>query len=220
MKKSFAVIGLGRLGRNAAVTLCEMGNEVLAVDMDESMVRFIQDRVTHAVQADCTDERTLRQLGIQNYDAVIVSIGDDIRASVLITLLCKEMGAKEVIAKASDDMHKAILLKTGADRVIQPEKEAGSRLAKSLVQTNILNYLELSDEYSIHEMTIPSRWVGKTLMQLRIRNEYDTSVIAIRRGDQMMIMLDPNAPLETEDIMVMMGRKEGLDKIRQLGVRK
>ena len=214
MKKSFAVIGLGRFGRNLAKSLCQMGQEVLAVDRNEAPVRAVQEDVTRAVQADTTDERALQQLEIAEYDCVIVSIGDDIRASVLTTLLCKEMGAKYLIAKAFDDMHEKILQKTGADRVVQPEKDAGVRLAHSLTQVNLLNYLEISPDYSINESGIPKKWVGKSLKELRLRNEYKISVMAIRRNGQILVSPDPDQPMEAEDVLILLGKNEMLGRIR------
>lgn len=214
MKKSFAVIGLGRFGRNLAKSLCQMGQEVLAVDRNEAPVRAVQEDVTRAVQADTTDERALQQLEIAEYDCVIVSIGDDIRASVLTTLLCKEMGAKYLIAKAFDDMHEKILQKTGADRVVQPEKDAGVRLAHSLTQVNLLNYLEISPDYSINEIGIPKKWVGKSLKELRLRNEYKISVMAIRRNGQILVSPDPDQPMEAEDVLILLGKNEMLGRIR------
>ncbi len=213
MKKSFAVIGLGRFGRNVARDLARMGQEVLAIDKSEELVRLVQDDVTQAVQADTTDERVLQQLEIREYDAVIVAIGDDIRASVLTTLLCKEQGVRRLIAKAFDDMHQKILEKTGADQVIQPEKEAGLRLARSLAQDNLLNYLELSGDTSLREVNVPARWIDKTLKELRLRNEYKISVLALRRGGSLIVPPEPDDPLQTGDVLLLLGQNDRLDRI-------
>ena len=213
MKKSFAVIGLGRFGRNVARDLARMGQEVLAIDKSEELVRLVQDDVTQAVQADTTDERVLQQLEIREYDAVIVAIGDDIRASVLTTLLCKEQGVRRLIAKAFDDMHQKILEKTGADQVIQPEKEAGLRLARSLAQDNLLNYLELSGDTSLREVNVPARWIDKTLKELRLRNEYKISVLALRRGGSLIVPPEPDDPLQAGDVLLLLGQNDRLDRI-------
>ena len=213
MKKSFAVIGLGRFGRNVARDLARMGQEVLAIDKSEELVRLVQDDVTQAVQADTTDERVLQQLEIREYDAVIVAIGDDIRASVLTTLLCKEQGVRRLLAKAFDDMHQKILEKTGADQVIQPEKEAGLRLARSLAQDNLLNYLELSGDTSLREVNVPARWIDKTLKELRLRNEYKISVLALRRGGALIVPPEPDDPLQTGDVLLLLGQNDRLDRI-------
>lgn len=216
MKKSIAIFGIGRFGISLAKTLCHLGHQVLAVDVDEERIKIADGYVTHTIQADSTDERALSQLGIRNFDYVVVSMGDDIRASILTTVLCKEQGAKYLIAKAADDLHAKLLYKTGADKVIQPESEAGIRLAKSLVSENIIDYLDLSDEYSVHEIRIPKIWVGKTLVELDVRAKYDVSVIAVRRQSTIMVTLDPNEPFMVGDIIIMIGSNKGFEQICNL----
>lgn len=216
--KSFIVIGIGQFGSSLAKSLYKAGHEVIAIDMDEVRINDIADEVTHAMVADMTDERVVKSIGVQNFDAVIISIGANIRGSVLSTVLCKEQGAKYVIAKASDDLHAKLLLKTGADKVIQPEKEAGIRLARSLVSDNIIDYLDLSDQYSIHEIHIPSPWINKTLVELDVRKKYDVSVIAIRRGDDILVTLNPQEPLQEKDVLILIGSNKGFDKISSLRV--
>lgn len=211
--KTFAVIGLGRFGTSVAQTLCALGHEVLAVDRDENRVAAVADSVTHAMVADTTDERALKRIGIRNFDCVILSVGDDIRASILSTVLMKEQGAPYVIAKASDALHAKLLEKTGADKVVLPEYEAGIRLARSLVSGSIIDYLDLSDKYSITETRIPEKWAGKTLIDLNVRRNYDVSVIAIRRGEEILVTLDPKAPLQRGDVLVMIGTNAGLSRI-------
>lgn len=211
--KSFAVIGIGRFGASVAQTLCTLGHEVLAIDRDETRIAAIADLVTHAVVADTTDERALKRIGVRNFDCIIISVGDDIRTSILTTVLVKEQGAQYVIAKASDRLHARLLEKTGADKVVLPEHEAGVRLARSLVSGSIIDYLDLSDEYSINETLIPTPWVGKTLVELNVRNRFGVSVIAIRRGEDILVTLDPKAPLHTGDVLVMIGSNESLSRI-------
>ena len=211
--KSFAVIGIGRFGESVAQTLCTLGHEVLAVDRDEARIAAVADHVTHAVVADTTDERALKRIGVRNFDCVIISVGDDIRASILTTVLAKEQGAQLVIANASDKLHARLLEKTGADKVVLPEHEAGVRLARSLVSGSIIDYLDLSDKYSINETLIPAAWVGKTLIELNVRNRFGVSVIAIRRGEEIIVTLDPKAPLRAGDVLVMIGANESLTRI-------
>ena len=211
--KSFAVIGIGRFGASVAQTLCTLGHEVLAIDRDETRIAAIADLVTHAVVADTTDERALKRIGVRNFDCIIISVGDDIRTSILTTVLVKEQGAPYVIAKASDRLHARLLEKTGADKVVLPEHEAGVRLARSLVSGSIIDYLDLSDEYSINETLIPTPWVGKTLVELNVRNRFGVSVIAIRRGEDILVTLDPKAPLHAGDVLVMIGSNESLSRI-------
>ena len=211
--KSFAVIGIGRFGASVAQTLCTLGHEVLAIDRDETRIAAIADLVTHAVVADTTDERALKRIGVRNFDCIIISVGDDIRTSILTTVLVKEQGAQFVIAKASDRLHARLLEKTGADKVVLLEHEAGVRLARSLVSGSIIDYLDLSDEYSINETLIPTPWVGKTLVELNVRNRFGVSVIAIRRGEDILVTLDPKAPLHAGDVLVMIGSNESLTRI-------
>ena len=211
--KSFAVIGIGRFGASVAQTLCTLGHEVLAIDRDETRIAAIADLVTHAVVADTTDERALKRIGVRNFDCIIISVGDDIRTSILTTVLVKEQGAQYVIAKASDRLHARLLEKTGADKVVLPEHEAGVRLARSLVSGSIIDYLDLSDEYSINETLIPTPWVGKTLVELNVRNRFGVSVIAIRRGEDILVTLNPKAPLHAGDVLVMIGSNESLTRI-------
>ena len=211
--KSFAVIGIGRFGASVAQTLCTLGHEVLAIYLDETRIAAIADLVTHAVVADTTDERALKRIGVRNFDCIIISVGDDIRTSILTTVLVKEQGAQYVIAKASDRLHARLLEKTGADKVVLPEHEAGVRLARSLVSGSIIDYLDLSDEYSINETLIPTPWVGKTLVELNVRNRFGVSVIAIRRGEDILVTLDPKAPLHAGDVLVMIGSNESLTRI-------
>lgn len=214
MSKSFVVIGMGRFGTSLARELCAAGCEVLAVDSDASRVSAVMDSVTHAVQADTTDERAIKQLGVRNFDAVIISVGDDIRTSILTTVLCKEQGAQYIICKASDDLHKKLLLKTGADKVLQPEREGGERLARSLVNDSIVDYLDLSDEYSIAETHLPAEWVGRSLKDIDVRRNYEVSVIAIRRGGSIIVSINPDEPMQAEDMLVMIGANAKLEKVR------
>ncbi|MBR0474983.1 MAG: TrkA family potassium uptake protein [Erysipelotrichaceae bacterium] len=216
MSKTVAVLGVGKFGRNIAKTLYQEGQEVLVVDKDKNAINEIADFVTHAYIGDTTDERVLNEIGIRDFDYVVISLSSNIRDSAITTVLCKELGAKYIIAKAVDNIHAKLLEKTGADMVVQPEKEAGIRLAKTLVADNIIDFLELSDEYSIHETRIPSSWVGKTLIQLNVRQKYDVSVVGIRRNSQMMVNIDPNEPLLQDDILIMIGSNEGLDTIHNL----
>ena len=216
MKKSFAVIGLGRFGTSVAEELYEMGQEVLAVDTNPAKIEAIKDKVTVAVQADMRDERALSQLEVQRFDVVLVTIGSDAQTSILATVLCKELGAKYVIAKAADPLHAKLLSKVGADKVVMTEREAGSRLAHSLISESIIDYLELSDEYSVSELNIPPRWVGQSLDGLKVRNTYDISVMAIRRGDTILVRIDPYAPLLSGDVLVVIGGNDDIQKIANL----
>lgn len=161
--KQFAVIGCGRFGSSVAKTLYKLGNDVLAIDRDGEIIQDISDSVTHAAEADVMDENVLKDLGIRNFDVVIVSIGSDLEASIMATLVAKELGVKTVVAKAQNELHAKVLYKIGADKVIFPERDMGVRVAHNLVSTNILDFIELSPDYSIVEINAISEWENKAL---------------------------------------------------------
>ena len=216
MSKSFAVIGIGRFGTSVALTLSLMGHEVLAVDTSAAAIDSIADRVTHAIVADATDERVLRRIGIAEFDAVVISVAADIRASILTAMLSKELGAKRVVAKAADDLHAKLLIKAGADQVVQPERDSGVRLARSIAVDSVLDYFALTDDVSINELRLPYSWAGKSLVQLGIRTRYGVSVIAIKRGEKMIVALDPNSALEQGDVLVLLGSNHELEKLASI----
>ena len=216
MSKSFAVVGLGRFGTSVALTLSLMGHEVLAVDTSAAAIDSIADRVTHAIVADATDERVLRRIGIAEFDAVVISVAADIRASILTAMLSKELGAKRVVAKAADDLHAKLLIKAGADQVVQPERDSGVRLARSIAVDSVLDYFALTDDVSINELRLPYSWAGKSLVQLGIRTRYGVSVIAIKRGEKMIVAIDPNSALEQGDVLVLLGSNHELEKLASI----
>ena len=214
MSKSFAIIGLGRFGTSTAKMLTMLGHEVLAIDKRADRINAIKDSVLHAVQADTTDERVVAQLGIRNFDCVVICIGDDIRASVLSTVLCREMGAKKIIAKAQDDLHQKLLIKTGADRVVQPEHDGGIRLARSLTAEGVLDSLDLSEEYSISEIEIPKSWIGKNLLEMNVRARYGVSVIALRRDGAVSVNINPNKIFLEHDSIYVLADNKSLEKLQ------
>ncbi|GAV22646.1 potassium channel family protein [Carboxydothermus pertinax] len=213
--KQFGVIGLGRFGSSVAKTLSELGYEVLAVDSSEERVEEIKDYVTHAVCADATDEHTLKAVGIRNCDEVVVAIGQEMQNSILITLMLKEMGIKKVWAKAQNDLHGKILSKVGADHVIYPEKEMGIKVANKMVANNILEFIELSEEYSILEISIPPRYLGKTIKEIDVRAKYGFTILAIKRGNQLLISPSSDEQFQTGDILVLIGRNENFKKLER-----
>lgn len=185
--KQFVVIGLGRFGSSVATTLYSLGCDVLAIDSSEERVQRISDSVTRAVQADATDEKVLRSLGVRNFDVAIIGTGTDIQTSLMVTLMVKELGVKTVIAKALNELHAKVLLKIGADRVIFPEKEAGIKLAHSLTSSNILDFIELSPEHNIVEIMALRDWIGKSLNELKLRQRFGLNIIAIKRENNIKI---------------------------------
>lgn len=213
--KQFVVIGLGRFGSSIATTLYELGNEVLAIDTDEEIVQGISENVTHAIQADATDEATLRSLGIRNFDVAVVTIGGDVQSSVMVTLLVKELGVKYVISKAQNELHAKVLYKIGADRVVFPERDMGIRVAHNLCASNILDYIELSPDYSIMEVSAISDWQGKTLRELNMRSKYGINVMAIKKGNEINISPGADDVINEDDVLVVIGGTEQLSAIEK-----
>ncbi len=212
----FIVIGLGRFGLSIAKTLAEYGHHVLAIDSDEKKVHEISNYVTHAVQADAADEKVLQTLGVRNFDAAIVSIGDNLHTNILSTLILKELGVSYVIVKAQDNLHGKVLIKAGADRVINPEKDMGERLAKNILSNNILDYFEFASDYSIAEIIILPSMVGKSLKQLEFRTKYNLNVMAIKRNQKLIMSPGANDRLLEGDTLIVMGSNESLDRVRKL----
>ncbi|MGZ7441049.1 potassium channel family protein [Paenibacillus sp. TH7-28] len=212
-KKQFAVIGMGRFGLSVATALSNMGLDVLAIDADEHRTQLVANLVTHAVSADSTDEEALRALGIRNFDVVVVAIGEDIQASILTTLILKDLGSPLIVVKAQNELHGKVLQKIGADKVIYPERDMGLRVAHHLTSPNVLDYIELSDEYSIVEMRVSAEMVGKNLIELDIRAQFGCNVMAIKRGARMNISPSAAERLTTDDVLVIVGEKNDLTKL-------
>lgn len=212
-KKQFIVIGLGRFGTSVAKTLYQLGHDVLAVDVNEERVHDIAESVTHSLQTDVTDEENLRSLGINNFDVAVIGIGVDMQDSIMITLLVKEIGVKYVIAKANSDLHAKILYKIGADKVVFPERDTGVRVAHDIVGTNILDYIELSSEYSLAEIMATREWYDKTLGELNMRAKYGINVVAIKRQDDIDIAPSSEYKIIKGDIIVAIGKYKNLNKL-------
>ena len=214
--RQFLVVGLGRFGTSLAKTLYNLGYDVMGIDSNEEIIQNIADSITHAVQADATDENTLKALGFRNFDVAIVSIGNDIQSSILITIMLKEMGIKYVVAKAQSQLHGKVLYKIGADRVVFPERDMGVRVAHNLVSSNILDYIELSPEYSIVEIAAIPAWHNKSLGQLDMRRKYGLNVMAIKRGNN-DVKISPHADdlISENDVLVVVGRKSDIEKLER-----
>ncbi len=227
--KQFVVIGLGRFGSNIARALSEKNFEVLAIDRDEEKVKQMEGIVSQAVQLDATDERSLKELGIQEFDTAIVSMGEHVEDSIMITLTLKELGIKQVIVKSKSDLHSKILKKVGADRIVFPERQMAERLAESLASPKIFDFIELSNTYGIVEMVAPKKLLNKTLAELKLREKYGVSVIAIKRKvpysktdgttdfkEEVVIGPGGSDDLISGDILILLGRNEDLNKIKKL----
>lgn len=214
MKKQYAVIGLGRFGGSVCRTLSEQKQEVLAIDKDEEVISEYSKIATHAVVSDATDESVLRSLGVRNFDHVIVAIGDDIQSNILTTLILKEMGVKKVTAKAINDYHGKVLKKIGADRVIHPERDMGRRIGHSIISSSVLDYLELSDQYSVVEVAVGDKMNGKNLMQLKFRAKYGINILVIKSSDGFNVTPEAEVKLHKGDTLVLMGADADILRFR------
>ena len=203
--KQFIVLGLGRFGSAVATTLIELGHEVLGVDNDEERVNDLKDKITQAVQADITEERVLKELGVKNFDAAIVSIGTDLEASILVTMMLKEMGLKYIIAKAQNNLHAKVLKKIGVDKVVFPERDMGARIARRLITQNIKDYVELEPDYNIMEIEALPEFLDKSLSELDLRNKYGINVLAIKRDNSFNISPQAKDIIKKDDLLIVIG---------------
>lgn len=203
-KKSYLVIGLGRFGRSVCETLYENGAEVMALDTDQARVDAAVNIATHAVCADAMDAATLEELGISDFDVAVVSIGHDLKAGGLITMQLKEMGVQTVIAKALDETQGRMLRKLGADKVVYPERDMGRRVAHNLRSMRIMDFIEVSPDYSLSEIRPLDKWVGKDLGQLGMRVKYGINVLAIKNGDDVNAAPEANTVIRADDTLLVM----------------
>jgi len=213
MKRQFCIIGCGRFGATVANKLTELGCEVMVVDTNEETIQNIANDVTYAVQADATDENSLKSIGVRNFDVVVISIGENIQSSTLVTLMVKELGVKHIVAKAQNELHGKVLSKIGANRIVYPEKEMGIRIAKNLVSDNILDYIELAPDYSIMEVLALDEWLGKNLIEINMRAKYGVNVMAIKHGTEINIAVTADIVIKEGDILVVIGHNDDLKKI-------
>ena len=212
--KQIAILGLGRFGRALARTLVDMGHDVMGVDANEAVVEKMAPVLTNCVQADVMDEQTLLSLGVTNFDIVVVGIGNsDMQASIFTTLMLKEMGVEHVVCKVSSNKHARILLKLGADRVVYPERDMGMRFAHSIAQSDVLEFIELSEEYSMMEINAPKYLIGKSLKESDVRSKYNINIVAIKRGKKIMVNPSPDAVLEQGDVLLAIGETQALTKL-------
>ena len=214
LKQTYAVFGLGRFGKAVAKELVKSGAEVLAVDRNELVVNAAAAELPYCKCADVTDPEVIRQLGIASIDVVIISMASNLEACVLVTMLCKEIGVKTVIAKCSSEMNCKILSKVGADRVVFPERDSGVRLAKNLLSSGFVDMIELSKDISMVEMEVKPEWEGKTLIELNLRKKYSVNVVAIIRGSEINTLIDPEKPLSKDETLIVIGN---ISKLSQLG---
>lgn len=215
MKKQFVILGAGRFGTGVALKLMDLGEEVMVVDKSEDIIKSVADKVTYAVQADVTDESALQALGVRNFDTAVVTIGSDIQSSIMATLMVKELGIKQIVAKAQTELHAKVLYKIGADRVVFPEREMGIRVAKNLTSSNVMDFIELAPEYSIVEITPLAEWLGQSIVELDLRSSYGLNIMAIRKGTDINISILPTDVIESGDVLIVIGHNEDLLKIEE-----
>ena len=214
--KSYVIIGLGRFGTEVAKRLCELGGEVLAIDSHSELVQQISASVTQAVVGDARDKEVLRALGVAEFDCAIVAIGDSLGDSVLATMNLKELGVPYIVCKAHDETHRQVLMKLGADKVVIPEQEQANRLARNLSTPNVLDYIELSNDFAIIEVPAPTPWLGKSLMQLNVRAKLGVNIIAIKKTDSINVSPGADYEIQPGDVMVVLGSAKALDAVQKL----
>ncbi len=221
-RRQFGVIGLGRFGSAMAVTLTELGHDVVGVDGDEARVHALADSISQALQIDATDEKALRAAGFGDIGTAVVSIGENIEASLLVVMQLRELGVETIVAKAVTPLHGRILEKLGVSRVIFPEREMAMRVAHSLVMPNVLDYVELSRDFSIVEVPAPASFVGRTLKQLELRPKFGLTLIAVKRqgeaGEGIVTNIAPAADemIRAGDVLTLLGSNERLDHLDDL----
>lgn len=212
MEKQYAVLGLGSFGESVALTLENMGCDVLVMDDSYEKIQDISDKVSYAMKADISDPDALQALGGKNLDGVVVAVSENLEAGIMATMLCKEMGIPLVVAKAKNRLQGAILQRVGADRIVYPEIEMGSRVAKSLVSREFMDWIELSNDYSMVEIAVPDKWVGRTLVDINVRERLGINVVGIIINGKIDVTLDPQKPLPEGGILIVIGANDVLEK--------
>ena len=211
--KSLLIIGMGRMGRHLAHKLQALGNEVMIVDKDPDIIEALSDRFTDSNICDCTNEAVIETLGVDNFDICFVTIGEDFQASLVITSLLKQHGARMIVSKAKQDIQADLLRKIGADEVVRPEREIAEKLAVRYNSDNILDYIPLTAEYSLYELPVPGTWAGQTLAELNIRRKYQVNIIAVKRGELLDPNVGPDYRFSTSDHIILVGKSDAVFKL-------
>lgn len=215
MKKQYAVFGLGIFGKSVALELEALGCEVVAVDSSMEKVQEISDYVTYAMCADIQDPEVMKVLGARNLDGAVVAVGENLEGSILATILSKEAGIPYVVAKAQNSLHETILKKVGADMVLHPEKEMGKRTARGLMSGNFVDWIELSSDYSLVEMRMPKSWIGKHLMDLKVRDKYGINMVGVVENGKMDVTIDPHRIFNEDSIAILIGPNKSLKALEK-----
>lgn len=215
MAKQYAVFGLGKFGTSVALTLESMGCEVLVVDKSLEKVQEIADQVSYAMTADIEEAEVMRAIGARNLDGVVIALSENFEGSVMATIMAKEIGIPQVIAKAQTELQGKVLKKVGADSVIYPEKEMGIRIARGIVATNFAEWIDLSPEYSLVECRIPKAWVGKTLLELKMREKRGINVVGFIHDGNVSLTVDPSTPFPDNSIVILIGANDVLQALKE-----
>lgn len=216
--KQYIIIGAGRFGTSLAMSLAELGQEVMVVDNNEEVIQALSESLDNVAIVDAADEISMRSIGLGNFDVAIIAIGTNLRASIMATLLAKEFGVPFVISKATDNLQAEVLRKIGADRVVFPEHDMGVKLAKGISFNNIVDYMELDKNHSIYEVTVPKSWIGKNLIDLSVRGKYSINVVGVKGKDEFEVPANPKRIFEEGDIIVVAGRNKILEEIALLKI--
>lgn len=214
MGKQFAVFGLGSFGKSVALTLQSFGCDVIAVDNCYEKIQDIADSVSYAMCGDVTEPEFMKTIGARNLDGAVIAISENLEAAIMATMISKEMGISYVLVKAMDEMQGKILEKIGADSIVYPEIDMGERVAKKLISTEFIDWIELSPDYSLTEKLLPKQWEGKSLAELRVREKYGINVIGILKEDKMDMALDPSKPLQPDDMLFIIGKNSDLERFK------
>ena len=214
MGKQFAVFGLGSFGKSVALTLQSFGCDVIAVDNCYEKIQDIADSVSYAMCGDVTEPEFMKTIGARNLDGAVIAVSENLEAAMMATMISKEMGISYVLVKAMDELQGKILEKVGADSIVYPEIDMGERVAKKLISTEFIDWIELSPDYSLTEKLLPKQWEGKSLAELRVREKYGINVIGILKEDKMDMALDPSKPLQPDDMLFIIGKNSDLEKFK------
>lgn len=214
MGKQFAVFGLGSFGKSVALTLQSFGCDVIAVDNCYEKIQDIADSVSYAMCGDVTEPEFMKTIGARNLDGAVIAVSENLEAAIMATMISKEMGISYVLVKAMDELQGKILEKVGADSIVYPEIDMGERVAKKLISTEFIDWIELSPDYSLTEKLLPKQWEGKSLAELRVREKYGINVIGILKEDKMDMALDPSKPLQPDDMLFIIGKNSDLERFK------
>lgn len=215
MGKQYGVFGLGNFGTSVALTLESLGCEVLAVDKSMEKIQEISDQVSYAMKADVEDEEVMEAIGARNLDGAVIAISENLEASIMATIMAKEIGIPHVIAKAQTELQGRVLKKVGADAIVYPEKEMGIKIARGIVATNFAEWIDLSPEYSLVECKIPRSWVGKTLLELKIREKNGINVVGMKCNGKVDISINPAEPFPGEGVVILIGANHALKALEE-----